>query len=98
MVSSISGYSNSYTPLYSAVSTNAVLHQNDMENLVRFINGQPMSFDNKMTIGQEVKSTLPFMALFGGIEAYSTFRNNGYVGAEKEASFGKKSGRCKRGI
>ena len=85
MVSSISGYSNSYTPLYSAVSTNAVLHQNDMENLVRFINGQPMSFDNKMTIGQEVKSTLPFMALFGGIEAYSTFRNNGYVGAEKEA-------------
>ena len=32
MVSSISGYSNSYTPLYSAVSTNAVLHQNDMEN------------------------------------------------------------------
>ena len=85
MVSNISGYSNSYTPLYSAVSTNAVLHQNDMENLVRFINGQPMSFDNKMTIGQEVKSTLPFMALFGGIEAYSTFRNNGYVGAEKEA-------------
>lgn len=85
MVSSISGYSNSYTPIYSAVSTNAVLHKNDMENMVRFLNGQPMSFDNQMTIAQEVKSTIPFMALFGGVEAFSTFRNNGFVGAEKEA-------------
>ena len=42
MVSSISGYSNSYTPLYSAVSTNAVLHQNDMENHV------DMKYDTSM--------------------------------------------------
>ena len=84
MVNSVSNY-NPNMAFYRAAASTAALHQNDVENMVKFLNGQPINTVAEPTIGETIKGTIPFLGLFGGFEIYSTMKNNGLVGAQRDA-------------
>lgn len=95
MVNGISGY-NPNPAFYKAAAGVAVLHQNDVQNMVKFLNGQPVQGTSEPTIGESVKGTIPFLALFGGFQGIGALKNNGLEGAEKEAfKAAKKAGTAK---
>lgn len=83
MVNSVSGY-NQNAAFYRAAAGNAILHQNDVENMIKFVNGQPLTATTDPTIGEAVKGTMPFLAMFGGFEGLSQLKNNGLIGIERE--------------
>ena len=84
MVNGVSGYGNNSYGFYRAAAGAAVNHGNDVENMVRFVNGQPVTTTADPTIVQSAVGTLPFLALFGGIQGVGTLRNNGLSGQALE--------------
>ncbi len=88
MVNGISGYNNPNAAFYRAAAGNAVLHQNDVENMVKFLNGQPVTGTAEPTITQSVVGTIPFLGIFGGIQGATALKKNGWslkntINAEK---------------
>lgn len=100
MVNSVSGQGQYITPAMlngARVATSAaVLHQNDIKNMINFAQGQPLQAYQDPTIGESVKSTLPFIGIIGGFQAVSAIKNNGLTGTELEAfKAAKKTGTAK---
>ena len=78
MVNGVSGYGNNSYGFYRAAAGVAVNHGNDVENMVKFINGQPVTTTADPTIAQTVVGTLPFLGLFGGIQGGIALKNHGW--------------------
>ena len=78
MVNGVSGYGNNAYGFYRAAAGIAVNHGNDVENMVRFVNGQPVTTTADPTIAQTVVGTLPFLGLFGGIQGGIALKNHGW--------------------
>ena len=76
MVNSVSSYSNSNAAFYRAAAGTAIQHKNDVENMVKFMNGQPITTTAEPTICEQVKGTIPFMAVFGGIQAGAALKGH----------------------
>ncbi len=97
MVNGVSSY-NYYNP-YPAARAAAgavVINQNDIENLIKYANGQPITTIPEPTIAQTAIGTLPFAGIFGGFQAIGALKNNGLTGTEKEAfKAAKKAGTAK---
>lgn len=87
MINNLSA-SNYYNPAFTGttrVATSAVaLHQNDVQNLVKFVNGQPITATPDISIGEHFVSTIPMLAIFGGITGISNLKNNGLSGQALE--------------
>lgn len=82
MVNSVSNYGNYAAGFYRAAAGTAVLHQNDIENMIRFSNGMPIATSAEPSIMDSAVGTLPYLGIFGGIQGISTLKNNGLVGAK----------------
>lgn len=96
MVNGISGQNNQYAAFYRAAAGNAVVHRNDIENMVKFLNGQPLTVIPEPTVGEAVVGTLPFAGAYGAIQGFNTWKNNGLTGTELEAfKNAKKAGLAK---
>lgn len=67
MANGISGYNPNYT-VYNGMKAVAAAHSNDVGNLVKFINGQPINNTQNSSLGQTVLWTAPALAVFGGIK------------------------------
>lgn len=78
MVNGVSGYGNNSYGFYRAAAGIAVNHGNDVENMVRFVNGQPVTTTADPTIAQTAVGTLPFLGLFGGIQGGIALKNHGW--------------------
>lgn len=81
MINNVSNYGY-YSPAFSGsarIASSAIaLHQNDVENLVKFVNGQPITSTPEISIKDTVTGTLPFVGIFGGIQAGAAIKNNGW--------------------
>ena len=81
MINNVSNYGY-YTPAFGGsakIASSAVaLHQNDVENLVKFVNGQPITTTPEISIKDTITGTLPFVAIFGGIQAGGEIKKNGW--------------------
>ena len=96
MVNGISGQNSNYSAFYRAAAGNAIVNQNDVKNMVNFLNGQPITVIPEPSIGEMTLQTLPFAAAFGGVQAFSTWKNNGLDGKALEAfKEAKKNGTAK---
>ena len=84
MVNGISGQNQNYSAFYRAAVGNAIVNQNDVKNMVNFLNGQPVTVMPEPTISEITVQTLPFAAAIGGIQAFNTWKNNGLSGQELE--------------
>lgn len=80
MVNGVTGYN--YGPNMTGAlrtTTSAVaLHKSDVENMVKFLNGQPITTTPDPTIGETVKGTIPMLAIFGGIQAGAAVKKHGW--------------------
>lgn len=85
MVNGISGYNGNSSAFYRAAAGTAVAHKNDIENMLKFVNGQPVTSLEQPGIIETVKGVLPFAAIFGGVQAVPAIKNNGLSGAELES-------------
>lgn len=96
MVNGISSQNSQYAAFYRAAAGNAVVHKNDVENMVKFLNGQPVTSIPEPSVGEAVVGTLPFAGAFGAIQGFSTWKNNGLTGSELDAfKAAKKAGTAK---
>lgn len=68
MVNGVSGYGNNSYGFYRAATGIAVNHGNDVENMIKFVNGQPVTTSADPTIAQSAVGTLPFLGIFGAIQ------------------------------
>lgn len=78
MVNSVSSYGNSNAAFYRAAAGTVIQHQNDVENMVKFMNGQPITATAEPTICEQVKGTIPFMAIFGGVQAGAALKGHNW--------------------
>lgn len=78
MVNGVSGYGNNSYGFYRAAAGVAVNHGNDVENMVKFVNGQPVTTSADPTIAQSAIGTLPFLAIFGGIQGGAAVKKHGW--------------------
>lgn len=80
MVNGVTGYN--YGPNMSGalrVTTSAAaLHKSDVENMVKFLNGQPITTTPDPSIGDTITGTIPMLAIFGGIQAGSAIKKHGW--------------------
>ena len=76
MVNGISGQNQNYSAFYRAAAGNAIVNQNDVKNMVNFLNGQQVSVIPEPSIGEMTLQTLPFAAAFGGIQGFQALRRN----------------------
>ena len=81
MVNSVSGYNqySQYSNLGGAVkvaTSAAALHQNDVENMVKFLNGQPVVSYEEPTILETAKGTLPMLGIFGAFQGGAALKKN----------------------
>lgn len=67
MVSSVSFY-NQNNSFYNGVKGMVATHSNDVNNLVKFVNGQPLTSQQETSLGQTLVWTVPALAVFGGIQ------------------------------
>ena len=99
MVNGLTGYN--YNPSFAGntmrvAASSVALNQNDVQNLVKFVNGQPITGSNDISIGQTFVSTVPMLAIFGGISGFSSLKNNGLSGdAAKAFAEQRKNGQVK---
>ncbi len=84
MVNGISGQNQNYSAFYRAAVGNAIVNQNDVKNMVNFLNGQPVTVIPEPTISEVALQSLPFAAAIGGIQAFNIWKNNGLSGQELE--------------
>ena len=77
MVNGISGQNPNYSAFYRAAAGNAVVNQNDVKNMVNFLNGQPVTMPEP-TVAEITVQTLPFAAAFGGIQGFQALRRNNF--------------------
>lgn len=81
MINNVSNYGY-YSPAFNGVakvtSSAVALHQNDVENLVKFVNGQPITTTPAISIKDTVTGSLPLVAIFGGIQAGGEIKKNGW--------------------
>ena len=78
MVNGISGQNSQYAGFYRAAAGNAIVNQNDVKNMVNFLNGQPVTVYPEPTIGQLTVQTLPFAAAIGGVQGFQALKANNY--------------------
>ena len=78
MVNGISNQNPQYAAFYRAAVGNAVVNQNDVTNMVKFLNGQPVTVLPEPTVGETVVQTLPFAAAIGGVQGFMKFKDNQY--------------------
>lgn len=91
MVNGVSGYGNNSYGFYRAAAGVAVNHGNDVENMVKFVNGQPVTTSADPTIAQSAVGTLPFLAIFGGIQGGAALKNHGWSLKETIADVNRNS-------
>lgn len=81
MVNSVSGY-NQYVPYQNLagatrVATGAIaLHQNDVANMVKFLNGQPVVSYQDPSILETAKGSIPMLGIFGAVQAGAALKQN----------------------
>lgn len=96
MVNGVSGYGNNFYGFYRAAAGVAVNHGNDVENMIKFVNGQPITQSADPTIMESAIDTLPFLGIFGGFQGLSILKNNGLKGyAAKRLKVLKRQGLAK---
>lgn len=76
MVNGVSGYNQSANGFYRAAAGMAIVHRNDVENMVRFVNGQPMQAYRDPSVMSTVKSTIPMALIFGGFQSIGPLKAN----------------------
>lgn len=75
----VNGISNSNNAaFYRAAAGTAVLHKNDVETMIKFANGQPITGTAEPTVGEAVKGTIPFLGIFGGFQAGAAIKKHGW--------------------
>ena len=67
MTTGITGY-NPNSTIYNGLKAVAANHSNDVGNLVKFVQGEPMQGVPDATLGSTVLWTLPAMTVFGGVK------------------------------
>ena len=86
MVNGVSGYNNNASAFYRAAAGAYVLNNNNnVETMIKFVNGTPVVVSQEPTIMQTAAATLPFVGIFGAFQGVSALKNNGLQGAEREA-------------
>lgn len=78
MVNGVSGYGNNSYGIYRAAAGVAVNHGNDVENMIKFVNGQPITQSPDPTIMESAVGTLPFLAIFGGIQGGAAIKKHNW--------------------
>lgn len=96
MVNGISGYNGNSSAFYRAAAGTAVAHKNDVENMIRFVNGQPLNTVTEPGIAESAMGILPFAGIFGAFQGIGALKNNGFTGSELEKfKADKKAGTAK---
>ncbi len=67
-----------YAPAMRIATSTAVLHKNDVENMVKFLNGQPLGTTEDPSIGRTALDTVPMLALFGAFQGGAALKQNGW--------------------
>ena len=94
MVNGISNYNyNTYPAFYRATAGAVIINQNEIQNLIKFAQGQPITTVEEPSIAQAALGTLPFAGIIGGFQGIMAVKNNGLSGKELETyNAAKKAG------
>lgn len=86
MVNGASAYNyNPYPAFYRAASGAVVLNKNEIQNMVKFVNGQPITSMDTPGVVESAVATLPFAGIIGGFQGIAAVKNNGLSGTELDA-------------
>ena len=97
MVNGVSGYNYNTPAFYRAAAGAYVINNNNnVESMIKFVNGQPVVVSQEPSVSQTIAGTLPFAGLFGAFQGVAALKNNGLKGAELDAfKAAKKAGTAK---
>lgn len=85
MMNSVSGYNyNPYPAAYRAASGAVVLNKNEIQNLIKFTNGEPIATVQEPGVLETAVGVLPFAGIMGGFQGIGALKNNGLSGQELE--------------
>lgn len=85
MMNSVSGYNyNPYPAAYRAASGAVVLNKNEIQNLIKFTNGEPIATVQEPGVVETAVGVLPFAGIMGGFQGIGALKNNGLSGQELE--------------
>lgn len=87
MVNSLRSYN--YSPAFGSsakvAGATVALHHNDVENIVKYLNNQPINPMSEPSIATQSKFTLLLLPIVGGIAGASALKNNGLIGEAAKA-------------
>lgn len=97
MMNSVSGYNyNPYPAAYRAASGAVVLNKNEIQNLIKFTNGERIATVQEPGVVETAVGVLPFAGIMGGFQGIGALKNNGLSGQELEFfKIAKKTGIAK---
>lgn len=81
MVGNVSSVSYGYPAMSAstkAVASASVRYTNDVENMIKYLNGQPLTSQDDISIGETVKGTLPLIPVFGAFTAWKPLKSNNF--------------------